>query len=229
MPTFTGRTINLELQHVLHRLHIDEADSARNKPYLEALKQGIPLVIQKARPHIFYRTGTFSSASRGEIVFNGSTLRVGELVGGMLNGAHACTIGIATIGAGVEEASRDMKQRGLLHSFALEALGAIALDLAAEMYFRHMDGLHAESGEYLGVPLSPGETRGWPIEDQRTIYELVEEELVDVAITDSCLLIPKNSISFLVGIHDHPVKEENDSHCNYCSMRDTCLYRTEKP
>jgi cobalamin-dependent methionine synthase I len=158
-----------------------------------------------------------------------AALDVGGVVAERLDGAHACIVGIATIGAGVEEAARDMKESGFLHSFALEALGAVAIDAAMEEFFRHVDSVHSESGEYVGVPFSPGETEGWNIEDQRTIYEILGEELYDVRITDSCLLIPKNSVSFLVGIYNHRVKEEGDSHCNYCSMRDKCLYKSERP
>jgi hypothetical protein len=160
---------------------------------------------------------------------DGTTLKVGEVVGKNLDNAHACCIGIATIGTGVESEARTIKERGLLYSFALEALGAIALDAAVEEYFHHMENTLSASGNYLGVPLSPGETIGWPLEGQRRIFKLLQEELQDVTITESCLLVPKNSVSFLVGLYDHQVKEEGDSHCNYCSMREKCLYRAEQP
>lgn|GEM_PF-2558154 len=229
MPIYNGQRIDLDLKHVLHRLHIDDANSARNRPYMRALDGGIPLVAQRARPFICHRTHSFSWTSQGVMEVDGTTLEVGEMVEEKLDGAHACCVGIATIGSGVEDAARNMKEKGLLYSFALEALGAIALDAAVEGYFRFMEDRCAASGDFVGVPLSPGETVGWPVEDQRTIYELLSEELQEVTITDSCLLIPKNSVSFLVGIYDHRVKEEGDSHCNYCSMRDKCLYRAEQP
>ena len=228
MPMYNCHRIDLEFTHVLHRLHIDDADSARNKPYMEALDQGIPLVAQKAQPCICYRTYSFSCISQGAMKMDGVTLEPGDVVAGKLADAHSCCIGIATIGADVEDAARAIKEKTLLHSFALEALGAIALDAALEEYFRHMESVCAESGDFLGVPLSPGETAGWPVGDQGTIYELLSEELQGVTITDSCLLIPKNSVSFIVGIYDHKVKEEGDSHCNYCSMREKCLYRNEQ-
>ena len=229
MAVYSGQHIQLEFQHVLHRLHIDDAESARNRPYVESLERGIPLVARLAQPRVYYSTHSFSWTSRGVMELHDAALEVGDVVVERLEGAHACIVGIATIGAGVEEAARDMKESGLLHSFALEALGAVALEAAVEEFFRHMDSVHAESGEYVGVPLSPGETAGWNVEDQRTIYEILDEELRDMRITDSCLLIPKNSVSFLVGIYNHRVKEEGDSHCNYCSMRDKCLYRPERP
>ena len=229
MTVYSGQNIQLELQHVLHRLHIDDAGSTRNKPYVEYLKRGIPLVAHRAQPRVYYRTQSFSWTSQSMMELHDAALDVGEVVTERLDGAHASIVGIATIGAGVEEAAREMKESGLLHSFALEALGAVALDAAVEEFFLHVESVHAESGEYVGVPLSPGETEGWTIEDQRTIYEILGEELCDVRITDSCLLIPKNSVSFLVCIYDHRVKDEGDSHCNYCSMRDKCLYRAERP
>jgi hypothetical protein len=227
MPLFKGNKVDLDFEYILHRLRIDEAQSSRNRLYVQALKEGIPLVLQRARPIICYRYHAFSWTSRGVMKVDGTTLRVGEVVEKNLDGAYACCIGITTIGTGVEDEARFMKEKGLLYSFALEALAGIALDTAMEEYLHYMEDALTESGNYVGVPLSPGETVGWPIEDQRRIYELLEEELENVTITDSCLLIPKNSVSFLVGLFDYKVKEEGDSHCNYCSMREKCLYRAE--
>jgi hypothetical protein len=141
------------------------------------------------------------------------------------NALKVC-IGIATIGPGVEDYARRVKSAGnLSFRFALEALSALALDAAVETYFSFLDEMLGREGLHSGVPFAPGETSGWPLQDQRVIFDALDGDLEKVTINDACLLIPRNSISFAVGIFDHPVKTEGDSHCSYCSMRETCLYR----
>jgi hypothetical protein len=226
LPVFNGKRITLDLDYVLHRLRLGEEQRSRNVRFVEALSDGIGVVRQNAEPSVFYREHAYSQRVEGRVDIDGFALNVGEVVSGNLIDAQSVLIGIATIGSGVEEKAREAKGvQGLTHSFALETLGAIALDMGIEEYFTRYDEKLATSGLFTGVPLFPGETEGWVLEDQLTIYNALQDELVDVSINQALMLIPKNSVSFLVGIHDHPVKGENEFHCDYCSMRDNCLYR----
>jgi hypothetical protein len=226
LPVYRGSRVEIDIDYVLHRLHIDEKRAGNNVSFLRAVKENIPVVEEKVVPAVYHRAYGLKLDAGGTVSLDGSVLEIGDVVRGKLEDAESVCIGIATIGDGVEEQARTVKtQRGLTHSFALEALGAIALDLALEEYFNTYEEKMIPDGLYTGVPLSPGETTGWRLEDQRTIYSLLEDEVEGMSITESCFLIPKNSVSFLVGIYDHQVKDENESHCNYCSMRDRCMYR----
>jgi hypothetical protein len=226
LPVFNGKKIVLDLDYVLHRLRISEEQQSRNVRFIEALRDGIGVVRQNAFSSVFYRVYAYNRSVEGRVDLDGFALNVGEVVSGKLIDAQSVLIGIATIGSGVEDMAREAKSvHGLTHSFALEALGAIALDMGMEEYFTCYDEKLALTGLYTGVPLSPGETEGWILEDQLTIYNALQGELVDVSISEALMLIPKNSVSFLVGIYDHPVKGEHEFPCDYCSMRDNCLYR----
>ena len=99
--------------------------------------------------------------------------------------------------------------------------------MAMEKFFTSYEHELGQEGLFPGVPMSPGETTGWDTRGQCSIYAILRDELEGVSITASCILIPKNSISFLVGMYDHPVKKEGDSHCTYCSMRENCFYRKQ--
>jgi hypothetical protein len=229
VPTYRGKEVQIDLEYVLHRLRIDDTQAARNRPYVEALTEGLPVVTDLAVPMVFHQGRELLWEEPLTLRVDGTLMQVGELVQRHLSEAQSLCIGIATIGRGVEEeAARAKKERGMLHSLALEALGAIALDISLEGYFREYENRLDGEGLYVGVPMSPGETVGWDTRDQCSIFSILEEQLTDVSITESCLLIPRNSVSFIVGIYDHPVKKEGDSHCNYCSMRDSCLYRRQQ-
>lgn len=226
MPVYRGNAVTLDLEHVLHRLKITDMQTARNKKFVEALKDGLELVHLLALPQVVYREQGYTLVPPDEIILEGSTVLKSGMVSGKLSDALHVMTGIATIGRGLEKKAQEIKQEnGLTASFALEALAAIALDSAVEEFFTGFEAEHSNGGRYSGILMSPGETAGWLVEDQRTIYEMHREELPDMTITDACLLIPKNSISFLVGVFDYEVKKPEEGHCSYCSMRDKCIYK----
>jgi hypothetical protein len=226
VAVYRGGPVEIDFDYVLHRLRIDDVQSSRNARYVAALQSGIPVVTDKAEPFIFHERFDHFWEGQGNLRAGASLLAVGDLVWEQLREARSVSVGIATIGPGVEEEMRQTKERhGILPAFALESLGAIALDMVLEEFFTDYEARLKKNDLFLGVPMAPGETTGWDTRDQCSIYSLLQGELEGVTITESCLLIPRNSLSFLVGMYDHPVKKEGDTHCNYCSMRDTCLYR----
>ena len=103
MPLFNGIRVELDFEYVLHRLRIDEAQSKRNRLYVEALRAGIPVVAEKSLPTIYYKRYALSWASVNAIRADGALLQVGDVVQKQLDGASSFFIGIATIGHAVEE------------------------------------------------------------------------------------------------------------------------------
>ena len=198
MPVYRGGPVEIDFDYVVHRLRIDDVQSSRNARYVAALKAGIPLITDNSEPAIFYERFEHTWEREGILRAGTSVLKVGDLVWKQLRDARSISVGIATIGPGAEEQIRRVKeQHGILQALALEAISAIALDVTIEGFFRRFEEQIGETGLFAGVPVSPGETIGWGIEDQRTIYSLLQTELRGITITESCLLIPKNSVSFV--------------------------------
>jgi hypothetical protein len=214
------------MAYALHRLNLTQAQLQRNRRLQEALSGGIEEIQGITTPSLFYKEKNILRIAPPLVALEGGFTVESDLVCEKLSEALSVLVGILTIGSGLEERAREVKKRdGLTHAYAFESLALVALDMAAKEFFTGIEEDLEKRGRYLGVPLSPGETLGWNLEDQRTIYAMLEDEVEEITITDSHLLLPKNSASFVVGIYDYPVRREGETNCTYCSMRDRCAYK----
>jgi hypothetical protein len=225
LPVYFGEKVFLDLDYVKHRLKTTGERLERNKRLAEALKYGIGVVSELAEPAFFYQRRKIVSVSTRSITLEGPVSFNCELLAEKFSNAGSVFAGIMTIGDKLEKRGRELKsEKGLIYSFAFDALALIAMDMAAKDFFTSMEqGLGSEN-LFLGAPMSPGESRGWAIEDQGTIFSMLEREVENVTINEASVLIPKNSASFIIGVYDHPTRAENDTNCIYCSMREKCMY-----
>ena len=72
------------------------------------------------------------------------------------------------------------------------------------------------------TPLSPGEPE-WPVEiGHPQIFALLDPSRVGITLTSGGMMIPKKSISFVVGIGPDMSR---DDFCELCSFNERCRYR----
>jgi len=99
---------------------------------------------------------------------------------------------VVTIGPGLEEkadASQD-----LLKKYYLDTIGNIALIKARKYLEDELRARFAMEGLSL---MSPGSLEDWPIEEQRSLFLLLDgvENSVGVKLNESLLMIPRKSVS----------------------------------
>jgi hypothetical protein len=70
----------------------------------------------------------------------------------------------------------------------------------------------------------PGQ-EGWSIWQQRVIFERLPTDEIGVRLTDSCLMIPRKSVSFVIGMG--PQMRPDAVACDFCSKREQCLWRVK--
>ena len=112
---------------------------------------------------------------------------------------------VVTIGGELEErAALLMKENRALESLALEAVASEAVEQAAHYLQRH---IQKKLGKRL-IRYSPGydEHRGkndWKLEEQKVIFTLLQPEKIGVHLTGSCMMVPRKSVSAIVGEKKH--------------------------
>jgi len=143
----------------------------------------------------------------------------------LLAPAKEVAVGVVTIGPALEaRASRYFAEDEPAHGYLLDCLGTAAVTNLVQQTCAHLEGLAAARGWPLGFPLSPGDA-GWPITEQRVLFDLLPAQTIGVRLTDSCVMIPKKSVSFVVGLGPGILTAAEGSQCDYCSLRETCRYR----
>jgi hypothetical protein len=157
-----------------------------------------------------------------QVLLEGGKKLTGPLATRHLAGAERVAAVICTIGRGVEDlASSSMKENPLL-GLALDGLGNAAVEAVGQQVCARIGEQAQAAGLETSTPLSPGEP-DWPVDvGQPQIFSLLAPGSAGVRLTEGRMMIPKKSISFVVGIGPH--MEQSDL-CELCSMKERCRYR----
>ncbi len=118
--------------------------------------------------------------------------------------ASRLAFAVCTIGPAVEEEiARSSAAGDSLRALLLDAIGSVAVESVAR---ETAEGIRAETaalGLEAGVRFSPGYGK-WAIEEQRTLFSIVDGSAIGVKLNDSCIMEPRKSVSFAVRIGDDP-------------------------
>lgn len=156
--------------------------------------------------------------------FAAEGLLQGQDIAAHLRGCDRAVLLAVTLGAGVD---RQIHLAGIGDIAAGVASDALASALAEQMADAAEKALRqwaAEQGRYLTFRFSPG-YGDWPIAVQPLVAELLDSpRRIGLHVTDSCLLMPRKSVTALLGVSLQPVKGRLAG-CGHCALRERCDYR----
>jgi hypothetical protein len=173
-------------------------------------------------PVAFTRELSVSEHRHEKILLGNGARLTGPLVTRHLSGADQVVAVICTIGSEVEETVARLFGEDPAYALALDGLGNAAVEMLAQQVCEHL-GLQAKTaGLTVSTPLSPGSPE-WPAEiGQPQIFALANAGEAGIRITSGGMMIPKKSLSFVVGIG--PDMSQTGL-CDLCSLKETCRYR----
>jgi len=141
-----------------------------------------------------------------------------------LKGARSIGAFVVTIGKALEdEASRLMAEGETLGGYLLDRTGSLAVESLAEDFEKRVRRDFKRRQLSISRRLSPGYC-DWPIEEQFRLKKLVDFSKTGVRLTDSCMMVPKKSISAVAGIGPAGLFTEVKSQCAICDKFE-CSYR----
>ncbi len=155
-----------------------------------------------------------------QVLLAGGKKLTSPLVAKHLAGAEWVAAVVCTIGAELEMFTA--AQENLVLALALDGLGNAAVEAVAQQVCGRLAERAQARGLETNTPLSPGEPE-WPVEvGQPQIFALLDPSRAGITLTSGGMMIPKKSISFVVGIG--PKMARTDL-CELCSLRERCSYR----
>lgn len=141
-----------------------------------------------------------------------------------LAGCGVCALLGVTLGEGVDRAVRRAGIGDVAAAMAADALASALAEQAADEAERLLTARLAGSGLYLTPRYSPG-YGDWPLAAQARIAALLDlPKNLGVSVTDSFLMLPRKSVTALLGAADHPVAGKRAG-CASCALRGRCAYR----
>jgi hypothetical protein len=160
----------------------------------------------------------------GEV--NGGFVRVGDaefrgrVLGRVLGGSVMAAAAVGTVGGGIEDEIERLNVRGdSVSALILDTMGVVALMQARIVFLRELHDREAKPRGFSATPpYGPGQC-DWDIKEQRELFSLVDAGSIGVRLTGSSLMVPKKSVSGVIGLG--PEGETFDKiPCDICDRAD---------
>lgn len=146
----------------------------------------------------------------------------GSLVASHLAGAQFVVAAICTIGLELEKAVTQLLGKDPLYALALDGLGNAAVEVLAQQVCARVGEQVQAEGLQVSTPLSPG-SPDWPVEiGQPQIFSLLDPSQAGIRLTSGGMMLPKKSISFIVGLGQ---EMSQANLCEVCGLKETCRYQ----
>jgi len=184
------------------------------------VQEGYRLIRPKA---IFTRVTIREMVEESITLDNGLTLKAGH---GLKDwrGSEYLGVALCTIDSALEDRVSELFLEGEYPAaFMLDSVGSVAVDSVAD-YVNHFICQRAKDLDIgVGPRLSPGYGK-WDVREQRAIFALLPGEKIGVRLNEHCMMIPRKSVSFCVGMGEGVESGKVIDPCRYCGMED-CQYR----
>lgn len=128
---------------------------------------------------------------------------------------------VATIGDELEYVAGQLAEDGLLvQSSVIESIGSSAVEQAANfVHERIMDTAEAQGLVASKRRFSPGYC-DWNVDQQAQLFEALDASSIGVELSETCLMLPRKSISGIIGIGLPDAGVENYNPCPVCDNTD---------
>lgn len=184
-----------------------------------ALQEGQPLI----EPVVVYRRLAIESLQHERVQLSGGHSLSGPLIAQHLAAAQEVVALVCTVGRALEEYASQAMAASTVHGLALDGVGSAAAEALATEACQRLEREAAEQGMVVTIPLSPGMI-GWPVTiGQPQVFSLVDTAQVDITLSESCMMIPRKSLSMVLGLGSNVGRGGRT--CDYCHMREICTYQ----
>ncbi len=198
-------------------------------PELDALIDAdIRRCLETAKPRYIWRAFALTeSGGQPELAGTGVAFR-GEDVKKNLMGAVGCVVMAATLGFEAERELMRVGRRSATEEVVFNAACTALIESVADRCEREAAEFARSKGLAAGFRYSPG-YGDFPLEQQPEILGVVDAGIrLGITLTDSMLMLPKKSVSALIGLYpeDRGVRRGGaGTNCERCENREFCAYR----
>lgn len=155
---------------------------------------------------------------------NGSRLEA-RLLSHHLRGASHLALGVCTVGAMLENRVSEwfaLSER--LRAVVLDDIGTLVLYLLSDQVEELLQKEAAILGLEASGVLNPGED-AFDLTEQAKVAELAGGDSIGVSVTSTGMLIPRKSLSLVMGLGARMPKWGRGERCARCGARERCPHR----
>ena len=218
--------LNITVDSVLRGQGADPDIIRSRSPRLIAIaEKAMDLVINLIEPAVLIKEFKVTDFRHNGLELDGGNKISGPVVAGHLVGASYLSVVVCTVGPRIDAYALEVMEDDIVLGLAIDGVGSAAVESLANAVCRDIELKAASEGNQTTIPLSPGMI-GWGIEEgQSLIFDLINKDEIDVSLTSHKVMIPRKSLSMILGIG--PNISSGERICDYCTMRETCRYKDQ--
>lgn len=218
--------LSLTMEQILRRQGIGDISTV--PPKILALSRELldeVVTLQYLEPAIAYESFSVKEINDGGARLQGNIFLKTDLIQKRLPFVSELAAVVCTIGPQLERKvtdyfSHDEPLRGVL----LDGIGSAAVDMPAQEACRIIGVVAGSRGNESSSPLSPG-MPGLPLSEQRALCRIAQAEKIGVHLSESAMMMPRKSVSMLVGIGPKMPTWTKAQVCSECELKKTCRYK----
>jgi hypothetical protein len=199
-----------------------------NRRALEIYGQVLDEAVKLIKPVLLYEAVNVAGVDDGRLTLeSGHSFEV-RIMAKLMRTARQVYFLCCTIGPALEQRVAEYQREGApAKAYVLDSVGSLAVDLLAQAGCRLVDDFAESEGLSTSVALSPGYA-GWPLTDQRILFQIMEASEIGVSLNRSCIMSPLKSTTLAVGMGPGLGGKSKGTSCDYCALKKTCNFRKER-
>jgi hypothetical protein len=176
-------------------------------------------------PAIAYEIHSITEMRHDQLCLEGNAALHSPLLPSVLREAKELVVVVCTIGPRLEEEVTEcFNKKEPLRGLLLDGIGSAAVDSLTQEVCKLMMREASSRGYQASSPLSPG-MPGFPITEQWQMLNLVPAGEIGVSLTPIGMMMPRKSISMVIGMGSEMPTWTQAEVCARCNLRKTCPYK----
>lgn len=221
LPTIISSfKISIDTDRILQGQGIDPSKASSR--IISIARKILPQALSLLGPAALYVCLPLQELQQHRVVLTEGIILEGSLPSRILAGASKVALAVCTIGPNLDaKVSKMLDSGNTVEALALDGAGIAAVEEVSRVLVDQINHAAGIEGLTTGTAISPGQ-EGWLLEQQRIIFKLLPAERIGVRLTESCVMLPRKSISFVLPIG--PGLCTDKIHCDFCSKRERCSW-----
>ena len=175
---------------------------------------------QFIRPSYSYVINNVESVHGPRVVLVDGVAFQSEVIAQLLTQVEKVAVFVLTIGRHLEDKANQMARGGLmLQATVLDAIGSQLTVRLADLVEDEIDDLARARGFTISRRFSPGYC-DWNVRQQKKIFRTLDGDTAGIRLTDSQLMMPRKSISGIIGIGLPDREIERYNPCLTCKKKE---------
>jgi hypothetical protein len=227
MPVIRDIPLSLKsTKEVLRRQGLGKGDRVRAE--IKSLITELLAIVKNdhlLEPAVAYEIYPITGMNSSQISLGGNRTVHGPLLPATFPEAKELAVIVGTIGPKLEKRATDYtKSSQALRGMILDGIGSAAVDMLVLEACKLIAGEVSSRGYEISSPVNPG-MPGFAMTEQWHLLELVKAPEIGVSLTSSGILVPRKSVSMVIGIGPKMTRWTQAEVCARCSLRETCPYK----